>query len=112
METYFLSSLESSRFTETRTCVFRKRMRFPTGKDAVLVEISPPVIGPDFGLGDNEIDLLVLANRYEGATLFPIDKFPCHIFITRPLVEGIEERDEVRKEELEILAWGELYPTR
>jgi hypothetical protein len=110
-ETYFLSSLDSTRFSITRACVFQKRLRFQTGKECVLVTVSPPVIGQEFGLGV-DCDSFVIATRHEGEGLSPIKRFPCFVYITRPLIDGIEARDEIRKEDVAIIAWGELYRTK
>jgi len=110
-ETYFLSSLDSTKFSATRECVFQKRLRFRTGKECVLVKVDPLVIGQDYGVGE-DIDLFVLTNRHEGHGLFPIKEFPCFVFIARPLIGDIESRDEIDKEDVEIVAWGELYRTK
>lgn len=110
-ETYFLSSLDYKTFSVTRKCVFQKRLRFRTGKDCVLVRVSPPVIGQAYGTGE-DINLLVIAARHEGKGLFPIEEFPCFVFITRPLIDDIEAHEEIGKEDVEILGWGELYRTR
>ena len=110
-ETYYLSSLESTKFGVTRTCVVQKRLRFRTGKECALVKVSPPVIGQDYGLVD-DIDLFVITNRHEGEGLSPIKEFPCFVFIARPLIEDIEARDEIEKDDVEIVAWGELYRTK
>ena len=110
-ETYYLSSLESTKFSVTRECVFQKRLRFRTGKECVLVKVCPPVIGQEYGVAE-DIDLFVLTARHEGRGLFPIKAFPCFVFIARPLTDGIETRGEIGKEDVEVVAWGELYRTK
>jgi hypothetical protein len=110
-ENYFLSSLDSTKFSVTRECVFQKHLRFRTGKECVLVRVNPPVIGQDYGVGE-DIDLFVLTNRHEGQGLSPIKEFPCFVFIARPLIDDIESRDEIDKEDVEVVAWGELYRTK
>jgi hypothetical protein len=111
MEIYFLSSLDSMRFSITRECAVQKRLRFDTGKECALVKVSPPVVGQDFNCG-SDIELFVIANRHQGYGLFPVTKFPCSVHIARPLIEDIELREQLRKEDLEVVAWGELYRTR
>jgi hypothetical protein len=110
-ETYFLSSLESTKFSVTRECVFQKRLRFRTGKECVLVKVTPPVIGQEYGIGE-DIDFFVITNRHEGMGLSPIKEFPCFVFIARPLIDDIEAREEIGKEDVEVVAWGELYRTK
>lgn len=110
-ETYYLSSLESQIFEPTRKCTFLKKLGFNTGKDCVIAEIDPPVIGQQFGSGD-DITYVVLANRHEGDTLFPIKEYPCFVFIARPLIENIFSSKIISKYDLQIMAWGELYRSK
>ncbi len=110
-ETYFLSSLESARFGVPRECVFVKRLRFQTGKECILARINPPVIGQDFGVAD-DIDLVLLSNRHEGEGPSPIKEFPCFVFIARPLSADVERRAEIAREDVQVIAWGELYRTK
>jgi len=107
---YYLSSLESVIFESTRRCRFIKKLKFDTGKECALVEIEPPVIGEQFGIRD-DIKYVVLANRHEGSLLFPINEFPCFVFITRPLLDDIFDIEVITKDDLQIMAWGELYKT-
>lgn len=106
---YYLSSLESALFEPTRECHFIKILSFDTGKECALVKLNPPVVGQSFVAGD--IEYVVLANRHEGNSLFPIREFPCFVFITRPLITNILDVQSIKKSDLEILAWGELYRT-
>ena len=108
---YFLSSLESTIFEPTRECSFLKKLHFGTGKECVLVEINPPVIGQQFGVSE-DIQYVILANRHEGEHLFPISEFPCFVYIARSVIDDIFSRFEIEKSDVVILAWGELYKTR
>jgi hypothetical protein len=105
---YFLSSLDSSRFQSVRECVLVKRLVFDTGKECALVRIDPPVNGQDFNMGTT-IESVILANRHDEATLFPIDEFPCFVVIARPLKGSISDRDIITRDDLEIIGSGELY---
>lgn len=111
-KTYYLSSMDSVSFAETRECVFVKVLSFSGGKQCVLARVDPPVIGQQYGLEGKDLDLLFLASRHEGELLDPIKSFPCFVFIARPLVPNLGQRDVVLKEDLEIIAWGELYRTK
>jgi hypothetical protein len=101
----YLSSLESMRFKPVRECKLIHPLSFDTGKQCALMKIGPPAIGQDFNEG-NDIEMVLLANRHEGETLFPIKEFPCFVFICRPLIEGIERHVTVSKDEVEIIGWG------
>jgi hypothetical protein len=34
------------------------------------------------------------------------------VFVARPLINDIEAQDEIGKEDVEVVAWGELYRTK
>ena len=110
-EIYFLSSLDSEIFESTRKCIFLKMIRFDTGKECVLAEIDPPVIGQHFDVGE-DIKYVFLSNRHEGGTLSTIQEFPCFVFIARPLADDVCERAIITKDDLQIMAWGELYRSK
>lgn len=110
-ETYFLSSLDSTRFEPVRECHVKRALAFDTGKIAVDVTLSPPVVGQDFNRG-LDIDTVILSCRYEGATIDPVDEFPCFVFITVPRTAEYALQSPIRSDDLEIIGWGELYRTR
>jgi hypothetical protein len=107
----YLSSLDSVRFASVRECVLIRQLALDTGKQCALMSINPPVLGQEFNRV-SDIDRVLLVNRHEGATLFPINEFPCFVFICRPLIEGVDARETVTKSEIEIIGWGELYRSR
>jgi hypothetical protein len=111
-EIYYLSSLDYYSFVDTRECVFIKEMFFPTGHECVLARVDPVVIGQPFGLGGNDIAELVLSCRHPDVYLFPVSEFPCFVHIARPLIGDIESRDQITVQDIEHIAWGELYRTR
>ena len=111
LPTYYLSSLDSYMLEQPRTCTFEKLLHLDTGKECVLATVDPAIDGERFGDG-SDITQVILANRHEGDTLSTIVRFPCFVFVTRLVTEGVENRATVTKADLEIIAWGELYRTR
>ncbi len=105
-ETLFLSSLESTRFEPVRKCRLGEVLTFDTGKVAVRATLDPPVPGQDFGR-KQDVDAVVLTPRFEGASIAPVDEFPCFVFIALPHVEALNS--PIRSDDLEIIGWGELY---
>jgi len=110
-EIYYLSSLDSVKFAPTRECTFLKRLRFRTGKECVLVRLSPPVVGQEYGVG-TDIEDFILTNRHEGEEFSPITSFPCFVFIARLLIENPDVPHEIDTHDVEVVAWGELYRTK
>jgi hypothetical protein len=107
-EPLYLSSLESYRFEPVRECTFLRVIRFGTGKPCAIVRLNPGVAGQDFGVA-GEMETFVLATRFEGASLAPIDEFPCFVFIGRPSDQWDASSDEITPAQVDVIAWGELY---
>jgi hypothetical protein len=60
-----------------------------------------------------DLEEVVLTSRHEGEPLPPAARsFPCFVFVCRPLVDDVQGRDAIDKDEVEIIGWGELYRTR
>ena len=111
MNTYYLSSLDSLKFGQTRKCEVIKSLRMTTGKECVLVKVTPPVPMQEYNLVD-DLDTLILTSRHAGQDLLASNTFPVFVFITRLLKGDAEYLDTISKDDLEILAWGEIYRTQ
>jgi hypothetical protein len=106
---FYLSSTEHCDFEQPRRRWRVKRL--PTDwrdDDLLLVRIDPPLIGQEYGLGWRDIDLVILATRHRGATLFPIREWPIYVHVARPLIDSPELRERIEPDELELIAWAEL----
>jgi hypothetical protein len=55
------------------------------GRECVLVEIDPPVIGQPFGLGDQDVFDLVLVPRQRGGPFAPPSDHPVAVLAYRIL---------------------------
>ncbi len=62
-------------------------------------------------MGGRNIDLVLVTPRHQGASLFPINEWPLYVHVARPLIENPEDRDVLRENEFESIAWAELYRT-
>jgi len=105
----YLSSLDSTRFLPVRRCRVVRHTRLETGRDVLLIEVSPAVVGQDF---DRAADIteLVVAARFEGSTVCPMTKFPLFVYIAVP-PEAYDGVAPLRVDDLLVIAWGELYRT-
>jgi hypothetical protein len=90
-----------------------KRLKGSERDDLLLVKLEPPLIGQKYGLGGGDINLVLVATRHQGASLFPITEWPVFVHVARPLISDAElrEREAVRDDEYESIAWAELYST-
>ena len=107
---YLESSEGENELNEPRRCFAIKRISSDNRNDLLLVRIDPPLIGQQFGLGDQDVDQVILATRHEGTTLFPVSEWPLYVHVARFLVPH-KAADLVHNSEMESFAWGELYPT-
>lgn len=96
---------------EPRSCWFVKRIAMERGRDLLLMRIDPPLVGQKYGLGGHDLDFVLITPRHQGDSLFPINEWPLYVHVARPLVHDPENRDALRSDEMELIAWAELYRT-
>ena len=77
----------------------------------MLVEIEPPLIGQNYGLGSQDITNLILSARHEGFSLFPVHEWPCHVYVARILDDTVTERLAFTRSQVEVIAWGMIFRT-
>jgi hypothetical protein len=97
-----------------RKCFVEERLSAETvhpRDDYLRVRIEPPIIGQPYGLGDKDIEDVVLATRYVGSTLHPINEWPMPVFVCRIINEKIRHSGKASAKDLEVILIGELYPT-
>lgn len=108
---FFLASTEDTRLTEPHRCWRMHRVANPTRDDLLLVKIDPPLSGQVFGKSGQDLTYVWLATRHQGASLFPISRWPVYVHVACPLVDNPEQLKHVQKEEYINESWAELYPT-
>lgn len=110
--TFFLHTKENSDLTELQACWELARLKDNFRNDYMLVKIDPPIIGQPYGLGDKNINTVILATRHKGYTLFPVTKWPAFVYVIRILDESIISTGRFVTEQVEMILWGVLYRTR
>lgn len=108
---FYLASTEGYGMEEPRRCWRVKRLATSQRDDLLLARIEPPLIGQHYGLGGRDIELVLLAPRHKGASLFPVDRWPIYVHVARPLVADPEAREYLEPTDMEEVAWAELYRT-
>ncbi len=109
---YYLTSTDARPTLAPRKCFVEERLATPEGRDDYLrVRIEPPIIGQPYGLGDKDIEDVVLATRYAGSTLHPINEWPMIVFVCRILKGTIRGSGKATAGDLEVILIGELYQT-
>ena len=108
---FYLASSEGYNMEEPRRCWRVRRVATPGRDDFLLVKIDPPLIGQNYGLGDRDVDLVLIATRHVGSSLFPINEWPIFVHVARPLIENPELHDRLRDDQFQLIAWAALYQT-
>ena len=108
---YLAAPGECTLLAEPRACWALQRFADAVRDDYLLVKIDPPIIGQYFGLGDKDADVLLLSTRYQGATLFPINEWPSHVYVTRIVDPSILSSEIFHPDQVEYIARATLYRT-
>lgn len=108
---FYLASSEGYGLEEPRCSWRLKRLSTEQRDDLLLIKVDPPIPGKGYGLGIADINLVLVAPRHQGASLFPINEWPMFVHVARPLIDHPELRDSLRHEDYELIAWAELYRT-
>lgn len=107
---FYLASSDSSPALTPRNCWIEEELVSSEGRDNYLrVRIDPPIVGQPFGLGDTDIEDVILATRYVGSTLQPVSEWPMAVFVCRILEAGIRGTGRAAATDLEVILIGELY---
>lgn len=108
---FYLASTEGYGLEHPRKCFIIRRLSTETRQDLLLVRVVPPLIVQKRAIGSGDLELVVLATRHRGSTLFPIKEWPVYVHVARAKHVNSIEADIVSQDDLEVVAWGELYRT-
>ena len=108
---YLTTAGESENLAVPRVCWVKGRLKDHVRDDYMLIRIEPSLVGQGFGLGDKDIFDLIISTRFEGVSLFPITEWPSHVYVARMLDEEIVKTLVIRRDQIELVAWGMLFKT-
>jgi hypothetical protein len=110
---FFLSTAgEYEPLAAPRACWQNARLRDDVRDDHMLVDIEPALDGQRFGLGATDIRQLIISARHGGQTLYPISEWPFSVYVARIVDKAVLESHVFTREQVELIAWGTLFPTR
>lgn len=103
-EVFFLSSMDSERFSSVFRCEVERPIELSNGHHALMVSCDPPLNGQELGhpLGIGE---LLLWSRFEDEDLWTFPAFPHFVQICLPDVDLPVHAMPPS------IAWGEIYKT-
>lgn len=108
---FYLASSEGYDLEIPRKCFVIKSTHSDRGDDFLLVSIDPPIIGQKYGLGDKDIDQVILATRHQGDSFFPINNSPMSVHVARILIDNPQNKEVIHNNEMKLIAWAEIYQT-
>ena len=106
---FILASSEGYNLESPRKCWKIKQLKTPTRNDLLLIRIDPPLIGQKYGIGESDIEYLIVATRHKGSSLFHITEWPVYVHVARLLVDLPIDKIDLQKTDYETIAWAELY---
>lgn len=108
---YLTTAGKNDSLASPRACWRKARLADDSRDDYLLVEIDPPLIGQKYGLGAEDIGHLLLSSKFESFSLFPVDHWPCPVYVTRILDDSILDTLTLTGDQVEMIAWGEIFLT-
>jgi hypothetical protein len=105
---FYLVSGERSDPQLPTACWTERRLQDSARDDYMLVRIDPPILGQKYGLGGLNIDHLILSARLAGRSLYPINEWPCHVYVMRIVNDQILKTLSLEKEDVQMIGWGTL----
>lgn len=107
---FFLASCESHQLENPRRCKVIRSVKTQSRDDLQLIQVDPPIVGQNYGLGACDIDIVLIAARYREDSVLTVEKWPVFVHVARLLVDA-EACDVLGEEDYESIAWAELYET-
>ena len=108
---FYLASTDYYNLETPRRVWRLKRMSGAGREDLSLARIDPPIIDAEYGSDAENIDIVLLATRHRGASLFPVAEWPVFVHVLRPMIKNVEHRDNLQTSEVRNIAWAEPYKT-
>jgi hypothetical protein len=81
-----------------------------SGECGLRVAVKPPIKGGRYTDSPADVECLILSAYFAGRSFFPISKWPFDVRVWVPLVNQPASRDQFQKDELYLIAFGELLP--
>ena len=109
---FYLITGERSEPQQPTACWTVGRLHDSKRDDYMLVHIFTEVIGQKFGLGEHNINQLILSMRSGGTSLYLIEQRPCHVYVMRIKNEGILSSLYLDAADVEMISWGTVHKTK
>ena len=106
---FVLISTECDDPEDPRACVVLKWFEGDHRDGFLLVSIDPPLIGQQFGLGDRDVEELVLAAKHQGYSLNPITEWPTYVHVALLADDEAAKSNSLSASDVTVIDWGAIY---
>jgi len=107
---FFLTTFELKERFEPRACYVYGQIRGSVREDGLIIGIKPVLVGQHYGLGEKDVNRLIIFSRFSDDTLLPkVSKWPMHVYVFRPINENILVSGKFEDTDVQMIFWGELY---
>ena len=108
----YLTSAEVRALRKPRLCVFLNCIPGDNRPDSFVASVQPPIDGAEVRSSlPGPIEKVLLAQRHVGFPIAEPKEWPVHVYVVRALDGTVYTEEFLNAERLEIIAWGELFPT-
>jgi len=103
---FYLASLDYLDFRIPRKCWRISPVRTEERSDLLLIRTEPPVPHRELSY-----DKVVVSARHVGRSVLSITEWPVYVNVALIGADDVETTGLVKKQDMEVIAWAELYPT-
>jgi hypothetical protein len=75
----------------------------------MLCEIIPALIGQTYGLGERDINEIIIASRHKNYSIFSISEWPVYVHVARLTSDIPIEKFTIAQNDCESIGWAEIY---
>jgi hypothetical protein len=104
---FYLSSSEYETWQDVRKCRVIEKISGPRERGYWWIKVDPPVPATLCG-GTEEVEELVLAERYKEDDLSKLGDEAISVYVCRILNSEAVRNKEIKEEDIDLVAWAEI----
>ena len=104
-------SREAPHIRDVRAVYGIRRVATHNRDDCLLAWVTPAISAALPTLTFSDLQLVVLASRHGGETLFPVTVWPTDVYVDR-LLGPVPEDGVLTFDAMQQIGWATIYPTR
>ena len=106
---FYLTSSEHRSLKDVYACYKSRRLTNGHPDGYMLCEVSPSIVGQPYGLGEEDLDSIVIAGRHAGHSIFAVTEWPVYVHVGRVTAGLALDQFTIAEGDIETIAWAEIY---